>query len=148
MSLYARKPGSSLLEQLMVLGVILFIAALIIPPMLGLLDKMNEKKTQLIMAKINGAIARYTQDMGHAPTSEEGGLKALIKRPAGPIGREWQGSYLPGETTVPLDGFKKPFRYASPPRKFKDRPYTKYELYSEGADENDESGAERLRTGH
>lgn len=145
MNIYSRRPGSSLLEQMMVLGVIIFVAAMVTPKLLSLMDRLNERKTQLVMAKINGAIASYAEDMGHAPRMDEGGLNALIKRPSGTTGANWRHSYLPGETSIPLDGFKKDFKYNAPPRKFKQ--YTNYELYSFGAD-GDDDAVNRLHSGN
>ena len=131
--LYSRKPGASLLEQIMVLGVILFIIAFTAPRIMRYMDRLNEDKTKLIMSEIQSAISMYSNDVGHAPTHEEGGLRALIVRPKGPAGADWRGSYMQGKKEIPLDSNKEEFHYASPPRKFKSS-YKKYELYSEGGD--------------
>ena len=131
--LYSRKPGASIMEQVIVFAMILFIIAFTTPRILKYMDRLNDDKTRLIMAKLHGAISMYAGDVGHAPTQEEGGLRALITRPKGQAANDWRGSYLPGEKELPLDGFKQEFHYASPPRKFKNV-YKKFELYSEGGD--------------
>ena len=145
MNLYSKRPGSSIIEQLLVLGIILFVAAMVTRGVMGLMRKVDVSKTKIIMTRIHGAITQYTQDMVHPPLAEEGNLNALITRPRGPAGKDWQGSYLPGEAEVPVDGFKKDFYYSCPPRKFKGL-YKRFELYSQGADEENDI-SDSLRTG-
>ena len=144
--LYHRRPGAtSIIEIVLVLSVVLFLIGMILPRVLGFMSQLKEDKTRLIMTNVNTAIAMYTNDIGHPPAVEEGGLKALINRPKGPAGNDWRGSYLPGEKNVPQDGWKNNFVYNAPPRKFKNM-YKKYELYSMGKDEDDDA-SDRLRAG-
>lgn len=143
--LYEKRPGVSAIEMVLVISVITFLMTLIVPRVLGYMAQLKEDKTRLIMTNINSGIAMYTNDIGHPPASEEGGLKALIVRPKGPIGNDWRGSYLPGETKLPQDGWKNNFVYNAPPRKFKNE-YKKYELYSLGKDDDDDA-SNRLRVG-
>jgi len=144
--LYHKRPGVSIIEMVLVMGVIVFLMTMILPRVLGFMGQLKEDKTKLIMSNVNTAIAMYTNDVGHAPTAEEGGLDALLRRPKGPAGNDWKGSYLPGEKSVPVDGWKNKFMYATPPRKFKGI-YKKYELYSLGKDEDDDGASDRLRAG-
>ena len=143
--LYSKRPGASLLEQLMVLGIILFIVALTIPRIRDFMGKISEDKTKIIMSRVHSAISLYANDVGHAPTNEEGGLDALLKRPKGENSSNWNGPYLVGEKTIPNDSYGNKFMYSSPPRKFKGI-YKKFELYSFGKDE-DSDASNRLRVG-
>ena len=145
MNLYSKRPGVGLMEMMLVLGIVIFLASVIMPRVGLFFVRINKDKTKIILSKVYSGISRYTQDMGHPPLAEEGGINALIHRPKGPAGKDWQGSYLPGETNIPLDGFKKDFYYASPPRKFKGV-YKKFELYSMGDDEDNDASND-LRTG-
>ncbi len=144
--LHARRPGVTMIEMVVVIGIIVFLIGLLVPRVLGFMRGLKEDKTRLIMSNVNAAIAMYANDMGHPPTHEEGGLNALIKRPKGPAGNDWRGSYLPGEKTVPQDGWKNDFMYSTPPRKFKGI-YKKYEIYSLGNDAEDDDASDRLRAG-
>ncbi len=135
-----------MIEMVLVFGIIAFLIGMMVPRVLGFMRGLKEDKTRLIMSNVNTAIAMYANDMGHPPTHEEGGLNALIKRPKGPAGNDWRGTYLPGEKTIPQDGWKNEFVYSAPPRKFKGI-YKKYEIYSLGNDAEDDDASDRLRAG-
>ena len=142
MNLYAKRSGVSVMEMMIVLMVIVFIVSFTLPRITSFMKRIDEEKTKLIMSDVNTGIIRYIQDVGTPPHH----LKDLIVRPKGPEGAEWQGSYLPGKTSVPLDAAKKEFYYAAPPRKFK-AIYKKYELCSINDDEDNDT-SDRLRTGN
>jgi general secretion pathway protein G len=142
MKLHAKQSGFSILEMMLVMSIVVFLAVMIVPRITSFIGRIGRDKTKLILSDVYGAISRYSQDMGHAPQPEEGGLKALVTRPKGPTGQDWNGPYLP---SIPVDNFKKEFYYAAPPRKFKNI-YKKFEVYSMGDDDDDDLSNE-LRQG-
>lgn len=136
--LHARKSGFGLMEMILVLSIMAFIAYIIAPRVAGFLGSIKEGKTKLTLSKLHEGVSRYSFDVGHPPTSQEGRLNALINRPAGKAGAAWRGSYLMGEEEVPQDAWGNDFVYNAPPAKFK-RLYKNFEIYSVGENEEQES---------
>ncbi|MDN2581678.1 type II secretion system major pseudopilin GspG [Aquibium sp. ELW1220] len=85
--------GYSLVELLVVLGIVALIATIATPRVLGYLGsaKVEAAKTQIRNA--SSALELFYLDTGRYPSSEEG-LPALSVAPAGLTG--WNGPYLKG----------------------------------------------------
>jgi len=96
------------------------------------------------LSEVESALNRYQDDIGHPPTAEEGGLRALIRQPTlkdQPPESKWKGPYLnrgPGgpsrpasqEVEVPLDPWGHRLNYKPLPSS----PGTPYRLWSSGPD--------------
>jgi len=95
----------------------------------------------VLMNQVELALDRYNLDVGHYPTEQEGGLKALLARPDlddEPFAARWHGPYLKRR---PLDPWGNPLNYeltdpgsdraAEPP----------FKLWSNGPDGEDDGGA-------
>ena len=96
------------------------------------------------LSEVERALNRYQDDIGHPPTAEEGGLRALIRQPTlkdQPPESKWKGPYLnrgpgdPGrpasqETEVPLDPWGHRLNYKPLPS----LSGTPYRLWSSGPD--------------
>jgi len=93
------------------------------------------------LSEVESALNRYQDDIGHPPTAEEGGLRALIRQPTlkdQPPESKWKGPYLnrgPGgpasqEVEVPLDPWGHRLNYRPMPPSSA----TPYRLWSSGPD--------------
>lgn len=87
--------GFTLLEMLIVIGIIALLAALATPQLLKYLGRAKAETAQTQMTYIANALDFYYLDVGAFPSKSEG-LKSLIARPAGVA--TWDGPYLKNET--------------------------------------------------
>jgi general secretion pathway protein G len=93
-------------------------------------------KTQ--MAMISNALGLYTANIGHDPTEEEGGLKALVTRPAfsdEKMAANWRGPYI--REGGLLDPWSNPWHYELVPQGKSDLTGPSYKLWSAGPDGKD-----------
>jgi general secretion pathway protein G len=122
--------------MLLVVVVIATISYFLFPAFMSSYQRYQAGRTQLTIARISEAISKYTMDIGHPPTAQEGGLRALIRRPSKRIVPEgWNGPYLIGEEHVPRDSWNNEFIYNAPPRKFK-AIFSEFEIFSYGKSGN------------
>jgi general secretion pathway protein G len=112
----------SVTELMVVLTIIGLLATLIVPQILGALDRAKTKATRSEIEQISAALDYFKVDNGRYPTSEEG-LPALTMRPGGLA--TWNGPYL-SKASVNEDGWSRAFQYTA-----KGDAFT---LYSFGAD--------------
>jgi hypothetical protein len=97
------------------------------------------------LSEVESALNRYQDDIGHPPTAEEGGLRALVRQPTlkdQPAESKWKGPYInyrrpggPGrpdsqEVEVPLDPWGHRLNYKPLPSPSG----TPYRLWSSGPD--------------
>jgi type II secretion system protein G len=86
------------------------------------------------LSEVEGALNRYQDDIGHPPTAEEGGLRALVRQPTlkdQPPESKWKGPYLDGhDKEVPLDPWGHRLNYKPLPSSSG----TPYRLWSSGPD--------------
>lgn len=108
-----RSTGFTLVEMLIVLGILVLLFAMVVPRFIG-----SQKKAKVDLAKIQignfrAALERYYVDCDQFPTSEQG-LQALVSRPADlPDNVAWRGPYVSGDITV--DPWGNPYQYEYPP---------------------------------
>jgi general secretion pathway protein G len=101
--------GVTLIEMMVVVTIIALFAALVLPRMMGTVDKGRVTRAH---ADINGymtALGAYKLDTGVYPTTEQG-LRALRERPEGL--ESWQGPYLQKE--ISNDPWGHPYLYKYP----------------------------------
>ena len=123
-------PGFTMMEVLIVLVIIGFLAALVGPM---LYQRIKPAKQAVARAQIENfmtALDSYFIDTSDFPTNQQG-LEALRNPPQGVKG--WNGPYLKKE--IPLDPWSNPYLYRSPGRN------GGYDISSFGADGR-EGGAE------
>ena len=109
--------GFTFIEIMVVVVIIGILATLVGTAVIGRIDEANIAKAKSDIASMQGALQLYKLDNGNYPTTEQG-IEALVKPPAAVDTTEdmktWkEGGYLEGGK-VPLDSWKKPFRYLSP----------------------------------
>ena len=120
------KKGFTLIELMLVVIIIGALVAMVMPRLAG---RSEQAKVGAAQADINTNIATglklYELDNGRFPTSEEGGLNALLTKPAS--ANNWNGPYLEKK---PIDPWGREYQYKSPGTH---RTYD-YDLYSLGRD--------------
>ena len=130
----------TMIEIMVVLGIIGVLLVYFIPPLMRRMGKSDIKITKLKMNSLKNSLMEYKQDVGHYPNKKEGGLEALLNRPSGSAEGKWEGPYVDGEDSLE-DSWGNPFEYNSPPEKYRGKPYKYFEIISPG-DPSDESNKE------
>ena len=126
-----RESGFTLIELMLVVIIIGALVAMVMPRLAGRSEQAKVGAAQAdIKANIATALKLYELDNGKYPTSEEGGLNALLAKPASAA--NWNGPYLEKK---PIDPWGREYQYKSPGAH---RTYD-YDLYSLGHD-GQESG--------
>ncbi|MFA6534959.1 MAG: type II secretion system protein GspG [Candidatus Babeliales bacterium] len=122
----------TMMEMMVVLLIIGFIAAMVIPQVTKYMQRAGESKMQLRMSTIKAALMSYRMDFGVYPSTREG-LSALIENPRPndetyrKFEREGRWPYIvEGEKGIADDNGNE-FTYNNPPEKFKDK-YRSYEI--------------------
>lgn len=116
--------GFTLLEMLVVLGIIAMLAGLVGPQVMKQLGGAKSKTAKVQIEDLSATLDMYRLDMGKYPTTEQG-LQALVERPDD--AKRWNGPYL-SKNKVPQDPWGTDYKYESPGEK------GKFDLYSFGAD--------------
>ena len=96
--------GFTLIEILIVMGLIGVISIMIIGPIRDRLDKSNIEKTRLTMTSVMGQINLYQNDCGRVPPN----LEAM--KDGDPECKNWGPAYL---KDLPKDGWNRPFIFES-----------------------------------
>ncbi|HTW73643.1 MAG TPA: type II secretion system major pseudopilin GspG [Steroidobacteraceae bacterium] len=118
--------GFTLIEIMVVVVIIGLLAAMIVPRVVGNVDKARVAKAKQDIQSIETALTMYKLDNFTYPTAEEG-LKALVEKPDDPNVQNWrEGGYL---QHLPNDPWGHPYQYQVPATHGGD-----YDLYSFGAD--------------
>ena len=123
-SFAAPEAGFTLLELLVVLGIIAMLAGIVGPQVMKHMGESKIKAAKVQIEDLAAALDMYKLDIGRYPTSEQG-LKALIETPDSAI--RWNGPYL-RKAKVPLDPWQMEYHYVSPGT------HGKFDLFSWGAD--------------
>jgi general secretion pathway protein G len=102
--------GFTLLELLVVLGIIAVLAALVAPQVVRYLSDARSQAATTQLKNIESAVELYYLDTGTYPPAETG-LKSLLEAPANAAG--WRGPYLKKDQGL-LDPWGQPYAYAFP----------------------------------
>ncbi len=118
------KPGFSVIELMISLGIIALILSFVAPGLSKLLKKGERASTQNALQLVNQAVLEYKSDVHGLPEK----IEDLDKRPDGVSG--WNGSYLPEKMqgNEVVDGWNEPIIYKKNPRGSE----KSYQLYSMG----------------
>jgi general secretion pathway protein G len=129
----------TLLEILIVVGILAVLAALVAPRLLGARDEANIKLVEAQVQR-NGTIAKglkkYRFDVGTFPETEDG-LEALFRIPShiDEDANVWKGPYLDGSPEELRDPWGEEFIYESPGKFNEDG----YDLSSKGPDRKEDT---------
>ena len=133
-----RRGAFTLIEVLLVAGILAVLAAFAIPRLMGQAEKANIKIAQAAVGP-NGPLAKaldaYKWDMGQYPATDEG-LEALLQPKDRADDERYDGPYLQNETVT--DPWGSAFEYRSPGEFHEDG----YDLWSRGPNRIDDGGKE------
>ncbi|MEH2614489.1 type II secretion system major pseudopilin GspG [Bradyrhizobium sp. AZCC 1693] len=137
-----KNAGYTLLELLVVMGILAVLTAIATPQLMGYFGKAKTQSVQLQIENIGTALELYYMENGAYP-SASAGLKALVEAP--PEAPRWNGPYLKKAKNL-LDPWGRPYQYAIID--------SQYEVYSLGptgkakpADKSANAGAAAFRGG-
>ena len=116
--------GFTLLELLVVLGIIAMLAGIVGPQVMKHMGESKTKAAKVQIEDLAATLDMYKLDVGSYPNSEEG-LKALIEAPNN--AKRWNGPYL-RKSKIPLDPWQQEYHYVSPGE------HEKFDLFTLGAD--------------
>lgn len=120
--------GLTLIEVMVVVVILSVLMALVAPNILGRVDEARVTAAKADIATLEQALELYKLDNHRYPSTDQG-LEALISKPSGvPEPRNWNPSGYLKKGKVPQDPWGAGYEYYS------DGNYSRYELYSLGAD--------------
>lgn len=99
--------GYTLLEVLVVMGIIVLLASIAAPQVLGYLGRARTETARAQIGSIATALELYALDMGGFPSTQNG-LAALVSAPAGET--RWRGPYLKRADGL-VDPWGRPYQY-------------------------------------
>jgi general secretion pathway protein G len=102
--------GYTLLELLVVLGILAVLTAIATPQLMGYFVKAKTQSAQVQIQHIGTALELYYMENGSYP-SESVGLKALVSAPSDAT--RWNGPYLKKAENL-LDPWGRPYQYSYP----------------------------------
>lgn len=120
----SKEAGFTLVELLVVMAILVLLASMVAPRVLGYLGSSRTKAAKIQIENLVTSLELYKLDTGRFPAGSIG-LKALTT----PINRQtgWNGPYIKG-ARIPLDPWGNPYQYRQPGR------FGAFDLYSLGAD--------------
>jgi len=128
-----RRQGFTLVELMVVMVILVLLAALVIPRVIGRTEDARRTTSIVQLRMLMSSLDEYRIDNAAKVPSSEQGLEALVKEPTSPPKpKRWKGPYLTGDQ-VPKDGWGNEFHYVAMDN---DRDF---HLFSLGAD-NTEGG--------
>lgn len=105
--------GFTLLELLVVLGIIVLIATIAAPQALRYMGKARTETARAQVSALSTALELYALDNGGFP-SQQAGLQALVTSPSAAASR-WRGPYIKRASGL-VDPWGKPYGYRYPGR--------------------------------
>jgi general secretion pathway protein G len=117
-----RDAGYTLLELLVVMGILAVLTAVATPQLMAYFGKAKTQTAQLQIENIGTALELYYMENGGYPSASVG-LKALVEAPS--EAPRWNGPYLKKAKNL-LDPWGRPYQYTYPASN------GEYEIYSLG----------------
>lgn len=105
-----RDQGFTLIEMLVVIGILALLAAIAYPQVLRYLGTARTEAARAQVGAISTALELYALDTGHFP-AQQNGLSALIKRPSN--ANRWAGPYLKKKQGL-VDPWGRAYQYRNP----------------------------------
>ena len=123
---FRRRSGFTLLEMVIVLGIIAMILGGAIFAMKGISGAAKLRQVEADFKSFESALAMYKLNGGTYPTTQQG-LKALVEKPSStPVPRRWS----PIMKKLPPDPWGADYGYRFPGKKVA----SEFEMYSKGPD--------------
>lgn len=121
--------GFTLVELLVVMVILVLLASLVAPRVIGYLGSSRTKSAKVQIESLSTSLELFKLDTGRYPNDREG-LTALVQRPSDT--KNWSGPYLKKDK-VPLDPWGQPYHYRAPGQR------GPFDIFTLGAD-NREGG--------
>lgn len=102
--------GFTLIELLVVMVILVLLASLVAPRVMGYLGSSRTKTARVQIESLGTSLELFKLDTGRYPDAREG-LNALVQRPGNLS--NWNGPYLKKDK-VPLDPWGNPYIYRYP----------------------------------
>jgi len=115
-----RQRGFTLVELLLVLGILALIMGMVLPGIIGQGEKAKVKATSSQISRISMSVETYYLDTGFTPTA----LDELVNEPSGVDG--WNGPYI--KNSLLKDPWGQPYHYKAPGE------HGEFDIVSYGAD--------------
>jgi type II secretion system protein G len=135
---YNNMRGLTLMEILVSLFILSFIAAISLPVLNRARNKALISKTKAIINTVEAALSLYETDFGDYPEGDGSGSKVLVEKLQGPCNDDrWHGPYIRfkkeeiDEDGNILDSWKMPIIYKYPQKDYDNIPFL---LFSAGPD--------------
>ena len=122
-----RQIGFTLLELLVVLGIIAMLAGIVGPQVMKHMGESKTKATKVQIEDLSATLDMYKLDAGSYPTTDQG-LQALVEAPAN--AKHWNGPYL-SKSKIPLDPWQHEYHYVFP------GDHGKFDIFSYGSDDKE-----------
>jgi len=119
--------GFTLVELLVVMVILVLLASVVGPRVLGYLGSSRAKTAKVQIEALSASLELYKLDNGSYPSSNDG-LKALVEQPAGQS--SWSGPYLK-KRKLPLDPWGQDYNYRFPGK------HGEFDIFSFGADKKE-----------
>lgn len=116
--------GFTLVELLVVMVILVMLAGLIGPRVVGYLGSSRTKAAAVEVKNLSTSLELYYLDVGDYPTTADGLDSLIVVRGQK---RGWNGPYL-SKAQLPVDPWGNPYKYDSPGKK------GRYDLYTFGRD--------------
>ena len=117
--------GVTLIEMLVVLAILTFLALIVAPRVIGYLGQAKTDTARIEIDNISSALDLYRLDVGAYPDQDHG-LDALVEAPADVEG--WNGPYLRKVEAI-NDPWQRPYNYRIPGE------HGEFDLFTLGADD-------------
>ena len=115
-----QEQGFTLVELLLVLGILALIMGMVLPGIIGQGEKAKVKATSSQISRLSMSVETYYLDTGYTPSS----LEELVNEPSGVSG--WNGPYI--KNSLMKDPWGQPFHYKVPGE------HGEFDIVSYGAD--------------
>ena len=122
-----QQSGFTLLELLVVLGIIAMLAGIVGPQVMKHMGESKTKAAKVQIEDLSATMDMYKLDAGSYPTSQQG-LQALIEAPDN--AKRWNGPYL-SKSKIPLDPWQNEYHFVSPGE------HGKFDIFTYGADDKE-----------
>jgi general secretion pathway protein G len=131
---HTRRGGFTLLEVLLVVGILALLAAFVVPNIMQIGDEANDKLAEAAVGRngtISSALKKFRFDLSTYPED----LSALYERPSDidDDDKRWKGPYLEGGPEELKDPWMNEYQYRYPGEFHKDG----FDLWSMGKDSKD-----------